>query len=94
MYLQSDSAMHLGCTTSNWSYIATTPKVGAALTWKPPLTLNGGSVSTTCWNAVLDGGTAASTGNFTKSPTSCGGVIIDPSKYPVLDPTATQEIIP
>ena len=84
----------LGCTTSNWSYIATTPKVGAALTWRPPLTLNGGSVSTTCWKAVLDGGTAASTGNFTKSPTSCGGVIIDPSKYPVLDPTATQEIIP
>ena len=84
----------LGCNTSDWSYIATTPKVGAALTWRPPLTINGGSASTTCWNAVLDGGTAAAKGSLTKSPTKCGTTVIDPAQYPKIDPTATAEQIP
>jgi Fibronectin type III domain len=84
----------LGCSSSDWSYIATTPKVGAALTWKPPTMISGGSPSTTCWDAVYDGGTAATTGSYTKSTVKCGNVTIDPSKYPVVDPTATQEALP
>jgi len=84
----------LGCSMSDWSYIATTPKVGAALTWKPPVSTNGGTAATTCWDAVLNGGTAASTGSFTKAPTKCGTVTIDPSKYPVVDPSATVEALP
>jgi len=84
----------LGCSMSDWSYIATTPKVGAALTWRPPTMMNGGNASTTCWDAVLNGGTAASTGSFTKATTKCGTVTIDPSKYPVVDPTATTEVLP
>jgi hypothetical protein len=83
----------LGCTTSDWSYVATTPKVGAALTWRPPLTINGGSATTTCWNAVLDGGTAAAKGTLIKSA-KCGTVVIDPAAYPKIDPTATVEQIP
>lgn len=84
----------LGCSMSDWSYIATTPKVGAALTWRPPTSINGGNAATTCWDAILNGGTAAATGNFTKSATKCGTITIDPSTYPKIDPTATQEIIP
>jgi hypothetical protein len=84
----------LGCSTSDWSYIATTPKVGAALTWRPPYTINGGSASTTCWNAVLDGGTAAAAGTLTKAPVKCAGVVIDPAQYPKIDPKATEEQLP
>ena len=83
----------LGCSTSDWSYAATTPKVGAALTWRPPMMINGGNAATTCWNAVWDGGTAASTGKFTKL-TKCGSAVIDPSQYPKIDPSATEEQIP
>lgn len=84
----------LGCTTSDWSYVATTPKVGAALTWRPPYSINGGNAATTCWNAVADGGTAAANGTFTKAATKCGTVVIDPAQYPKIDPTATVEQIP
>jgi Fibronectin type III domain len=84
----------LGCSTSDWSYVATTPKVGAALTWRPPYSINGGNAATTCWNAVLDGGTAATTGTFTKAATKCGAVVIDPAQYPKIDPSATVEQIP
>ena len=84
----------LGCSMSDWTYMATTPKVGAALTWKPPRSINGGSAATTCFNAIWDGGTAASSGTFTKSATKCPGVNIDPANYPKIDPTATEESIP
>ena len=83
----------LGCSTSDWSYIATTPKVGAAATWKPPVMINGGNAATTCWNAVLNGGTAATQGTFVKS-TKCGAVTIDPATYPKIDSTATEEQLP
>jgi hypothetical protein len=66
---------------------------GAALTWRPPLTINGGSAATTCWNAVLDGGTAAAKGTLIKSA-KCGTVVIDPATYPKIVPSATQENIP
>ena len=73
---------------------STTPKVGAALTWRPPYSINGGNAATTCWNAVADGGTAAANGTFTKAATKCGTVVIDPAQYPKIDPTATVEQIP
>ena len=84
----------LGCSMSDWNYVATTPKVGAVLTWRPPLMINGGNASTSCWDAVLNGGTAAATGNFTKSVSKCGSTVIDPATYPKIDPTATVEQIP
>ena len=85
----------LGCTANNsWRYIATTPKVGAALTWRPPTMINGGTASTTCWKATLDGGTAAATGTVIKSSTACPGVVINPANYPKVDPTATVNQVP
>lgn len=84
----------LGCSMSDWTYVATTPKVGAALNWRPPRTINGGSASTNCFNAIWDGGTAASTGSFTKSATRCPGVTVDPASYPKIDPSATEENVP
>ena len=72
----------------------TTPNVGPGSAWRPPRMINGGNAATTCWNAVLDGGTAATSGTFTKAPTRCGSTVIDPSKYPVIDPTATSEVLP
>ena len=84
----------LGCSMSDWSYVATTPKVGAVVTWRPPRQINGGNASTTCFDAILSGGTAATTGTVTKSATRCAGVIIDPANYPKINPTATEENIP
>ena len=85
----------LGCTSNNtWRYVATTPKVGAALTWKPPVVINGGSANTTCWKATIDGGTAAVAGTTTKSSTACPGQIINPANYPKIDPSATVDQIP
>lgn len=84
-----------GCTANNsWRYVATTPKVGAALTWRPPTMINGGTASTTCWKATLDGGTAAATGTLVKSSTACPGIVINPANYPKVDPTATVDPLP
>lgn len=85
----------LGCTANNsWRYIATTPKIGAALTWRPPTMINGGTASTTCWKATWDGGTAAATGTFAKSSTACPGIVINPANYPKIDPKATVDQVP
>lgn len=85
----------LGCTANNtWRYVATTPKVGAALTWRPPTMISGGTASTTCWKATWDGGTAAAAGSVIKSSTACPGMVINPANYPKVDPTATIDQVP
>ena len=84
----------LGCSMSDWKYIATTPKVGSALTWRPPTMISGGNAATTCFNAIWDGGTAATSGTFTKATSKCPGVTIHPATYPKIDPTATKEVLP
>jgi hypothetical protein len=82
-----------GCNSADkWSYISTTGPKGLS-PLKAPRVISGGNASTTCWSATLDGGNAASTGStFTKSTTACPGVVVDPAKYPKIDPTATQMV--
>ena len=82
-----------GCNSADkWRYISTTGPTGVSAI-KPPRVISGGSATTTCWNAVLDGGNAASTGaTFTKSTTACPATVIDPAKYPKIVPTATQMV--
>lgn len=82
-----------GCNSADkWAYISTTGPTGLSKL-RPPRVISGGSATTTCWNAVLDGGNAASTGaTFTKSTTACAATVVDPAKYPKIDPTATQMV--
>ncbi len=84
----------LGCSVSDWNYTATTPLTGAALAWRPPMMVNGGNASTACFDAVLNGGTAATTGTISKSAAKCPGLVINPAAYPVIDPSATEEVLP
>jgi Fibronectin type III domain len=80
-----------GCNSADrWTYVSTTGPAGVS-TIRPPKVVSGGSASTTCWNAVWDAGTAASTGStFSRSTTKCPGITIDPALYPKVDPTATK----
>jgi len=82
-----------GCNSADkWAYISTTGPKGLS-PLKAPRVISGGNATTTCWNAVLDGGNAASTGaTFTKSTTACAATVVDPAKYPKIDPTATQMV--
>ncbi len=82
-----------GCNSADkWRYISTTGPNGLS-PLKAPRVISGGSATTTCWNAVLDGGNAASTGaTFTKTGTACPAIVVDPAKYPKIDPTATQMV--
>ena len=78
-----------GCNSADrWVYVSTTGTAGLSKI-KPPVVISGGSATTTCWNAIWDAGTAASTGStFTRSTTKCPGITLDPALYPKIDPTA------
>ena len=79
-----------GCTTADWAYQATTPASATTSTKLLPRTINGGSASTTCWNAIWDGGSASSTSStVTKSPSPCP-VPVAPATWPAVDPTAVN----
>jgi hypothetical protein len=55
--------------------------------------LSGGSATTTCWDRVLDGGNAASTGaTITRSAYKCTLPFVDPVLYPKIVPGATQMV--
>jgi hypothetical protein len=82
-----------GCNSADkWTYISTTGPTGVSKL-RAPRVISGGSATTTCWNAVLDGGNAASTGaTVTKTGNTCPGLVIDPAKYPKIVPGATQMV--
>ena len=69
-----------GCNSYDyWSY-ANTGATNVTL----PRVISGGTASTTCFESIYDAN------NGESSLGSCGAVVADPSKYPVVDPTATS----
>jgi len=83
-----------GCNSADaWTYISTTGSAGLSKI-KPPTVINGGNASTTCWDRVLDGGNASSTGaTVTKSAYKCTAPFVDPATYPKVDPSAINSVI-
>jgi len=80
-----------GCDASDPVDQYTTPFTTALSQTRPPAIISGGNASTTCWNAVLNGGSASTTATFTKAAAQCPSIpLLDPSKYPVVDPSATN----
>ncbi len=76
----------LGCNSANyWVHSATTPNTAELDAIKFPTVISGGSADTDCFDSILDG----NTGEIVAGAT-CAGVVIDPSTYPVVDPTATS----
>lgn len=84
-----------GCNSADlWTYVSTTGPSGLSKI-RAPRIISGGNATTTCWDAIIDAGNAASTGvTVTKSPTRCAQSILDPSQYPKIDPTATSQNLP
>jgi Fibronectin type III domain len=84
------SCNYYGCSTADWAYQATTPAAASTSSSLLPRTISGGSASTTCWNAILDGmSPSSSKATLTKSPTACP-VPVAPSTWPQVDPAAVN----
>lgn len=78
-----------GCNSAdNWSYTPTTPITSAVTSIVLPRVISGGSASTTCFESILD----ANTGETELG--SCGSVVANPATYPVINPSATQVVLP
>ena len=76
----------LGCNSYNyWLHSATTPNTDAINNIQFPTLISGGNASTDCFDSILDG----NTGEIVAG-SECAGVVIDPSTYPVVDPSATD----
>ena len=84
-----------GCNSADlWTYVSTTGPTGLS-TIRAPRVISGGNATTTCWDAIVDAGNAASTGiTVTKSGTKCALPILDPALYPKIDPNATTQNLP
>ena len=82
-----------GCNSADyWTYISTTGPTGVS-PLRAPRIISGGSATTTCWDRVIDGGNAASSGvTFTKSASKCTLPYVDPAMYPKIVPGATQMV--
>jgi hypothetical protein len=82
-----------GCNSAdNWTFVSTTGPTGLSKL-RAPRIISGGSATTTCWDRVLDGGNAASTGaTITKSAYKCTAPFVDPANYPKIVPGATQMV--
>jgi hypothetical protein len=82
-----------GCNSADlWTYVSTTGPTGLSKL-RAPRVISGGSATTTCWDRVLDGGNAASTGaTITKSAYKCTAPFVDPATYPKIVPGATQMV--
>ena len=84
------SCNYYGCSTSDWAFQATTPAAASTSTSLLPRMLSGGNASTTCWDAVVDGGAPTSTSmTVTKAPAGCPAPVA-PSTWPAVDPNATK----
>ncbi len=69
-----------GCNSADyWSY-ANTGATNVTL----PRVISGGSASTTCFESIFDANVGES------SLGTCGSLVADPSKYPVVNPSATS----
>lgn len=75
----------LGCTSADlWEYATTTPTTKETDSITLPRVIGGGRADTTCFESISDA--MAGTESTDKK---CGGVVADPSTYPVVDPSAT-----
>lgn len=84
------SCNYYGCSNSDWAFQATTPAAASTAKSLLPNMLNGGNASTSCWDAVLDGGSAASkSATFTKSLAACPAATA-PTTWPSVDVTANN----
>jgi hypothetical protein len=84
------SCNYYGCSTADWSYAATTPAAASTSTTLVPRTLNGGTASTACWDAVFDGGSANSTSaTYTKSLSACPAAV-PPTTWPSVSAAAAS----
>ena len=84
------SCNYYGCSTGDWVYQATTPAAASTSKSLLPVVLNGGSASTTCWDAMLDGGTVSSaTAAYKKAVAACPAAVA-PTSWPAVDPTASS----
>jgi hypothetical protein len=84
------SCNYYGCSTSDWAYQATTPASASTSTKLLPRTISGGSASTTCWNAIWDGGSATSTTSTRTTAASPCPVAVAPATWPAVDATAVN----
>ena len=82
-----------GCNSADmWTYVSTTGPTGLSKL-RAPRVISGGSANTTCWDRVLDGGNAASTGaTITKNAYKCTLPYVDPALYPKIVPDAKQMV--
>ena len=82
-----------GCNSADkWTFVSTTGPTGLSKL-RPPRMISGGNATTTCWDRVLDGGNAASTGaTITRSAYKCTLPFVDPAMYPKIVPGATQMV--
>ena len=84
-----------GCDTSDPADQYTTPLTATLTATHPPAIISGGNASTTCFNAILNGGTASTSATLTKAANPCPAVAILPaSSYPVVVPSATNFPVP
>ena len=82
------SCNYYGCSTADWAYQATTPAGPSTSKSLLPTILNGGSASTTCWDAVIDGGSPSSASKtVTKAVAACPAAV-PPSTWPQVSATA------
>jgi len=82
------SCNYYGCSTSDWAYQATTPSSSATSTKLLPNTLNGGNASTTCWDAIINGGSASNGSLTVTRNTSACPAAIAPATWPQVDVNA------
>lgn len=83
------SCTYYGCSTSDWAFRATTPAAASTSTTLLPRMIGGGNASTTCWDYVIDGGSATSTSTtVTKAPSACPAAVA-PATWPQVDAKAT-----
>lgn len=84
------SCNYYGCSTADWIFQATTPAAASTSPTLLPRMIGGGNASTTCWDAVIDGGSATSA-SFTvkRAPVGCPAPVA-PSSWPQVDVTANS----
>ena len=83
---------YYGCSASDWVFKATSPYTTSVTTTKLPTMINGGSAATTCFDAVLNGGSPSSTSaTKTKNPTPCPTPAAPAKPWAPVVPTATTD---
>lgn len=84
------SCTYYGCSSADWAFQATTPAAATTSTTLLPRMIGGGNASTTCWDAIVDGGSATSTSfTITRPVVGCPAPVA-PTSWPQVDAKATS----